>query len=157
MPAAVGVDIGCGMCAVRTPLSSSALGDNAQDIFDAISAAIPHGRTNNGGAWDRGAWGEPPSDVRVAWEAIRDGYERDVGLPRPQERAPRQLGTLGTGNHFVEVCLDKEDRVWLSCSTPAPAESGRHLLGRALTLFPATTDPENPEESTLATLTVTTL
>ena len=39
MPAAVGVDIGCGMCAVRTPLSSSALGDNAQDIFDAISAA----------------------------------------------------------------------------------------------------------------------
>jgi len=55
VPAAVGVDIGCGMCAVRTPLSSSALGDNAQGIFDAISAAIPNGRTNNGGAGDRGA------------------------------------------------------------------------------------------------------
>lgn len=126
VPAAVGVDIGCGMCAVRTPLSSSALGDNAQDIFDAISAAIPHGRTNNGGAGDRGAWSEPPADVRNAWEAIRDGYERDVGLPRPQERAPRQLGTLGTGNHFVEVCLDKEDRVWLML------HSGSRGVGNAI-------------------------
>jgi len=126
VPAAVGVDIGCGMCAVRTPLTSAALGDNAQRIFEAISAAIPHGRTDNGGTNDRGAWSEPPMDVRSAWEMIRDAYDRDVGLDRPRERAPRQLGTLGTGNHFVEVCLDKEDRVWLML------HSGSRGVGNAI-------------------------
>ncbi len=126
VPAAVGVDIGCGMCAVRTPLTSAALGDSGKAIFDAISKAIPHGRTDNGGANDRGAWSEPPSDVRFAWEAIRDAYERDVGLDRPRERAPRQLGTLGTGNHFVEVCLDLEDRVWLML------HSGSRGVGNAI-------------------------
>ena len=68
----------------------------------------------------------PACTWAVAWEAIRDGYERDVGLPRPQERAPRQLGTLGTGNHFVEVCLDKEDRVWLML------HSGSRGVGNAI-------------------------
>jgi tRNA-splicing ligase RtcB (3'-phosphate/5'-hydroxy nucleic acid ligase) len=126
VPAAVGVDIGCGMCAVRTPLTSAALGDHAQGIFDAISAAIPHGRTDDGGANDRGAWSDPPMDVRTAWEAVRDAYDRDVGLDRPRERAPRQLGTLGTGNHFVEVCLDTEDRVWLML------HSGSRGIGNAI-------------------------
>lgn len=126
VPAAVGVDIGCGMCAVRTPLSSSALGDNAQDIFDALSAAIPHGRTDNGGPNDRGAWSGPPQDVLTAWAALRDAYDRDVGIERPRERAPRQLGTLGTGNHFVEACLDTEDRVWLML------HSGSRGVGNAI-------------------------
>lgn len=126
VPAAVGVDIGCGMCAVRTPLTSAALGDNAQRIFDALSDAIPHGRTDNGGANDRGAWGDPPGDVLFAWRPLFDRYESDVGLARPVERAPRQLGTLGTGNHFVEVCLDKEDRVWLML------HSGSRGVGNAI-------------------------
>ena len=82
----------CGMCAVKTPLTSAALGDNAQRVFVDLSKAIPHGRTNDGGPADRGAWGEPPMDVREEWANVRDAYERDVGLDRPRERAPRQLG-----------------------------------------------------------------
>ena len=126
VPSCVGVDIGCGMCAVRTPLTSHALGDNAQAIFEGLSKAIPHGRTDDGGANDRGAWSDPPSDVRMAWGIVRDAYERDVALDRPRERAARQLGTLGTGNHFVEVCLDEEDRVWLML------HSGSRGVGNAI-------------------------
>ena len=126
VPAACGVDIGCGMCAVRTPLTSQDLGDNAQDIFDMLSSEIPHGRTKDGGEGDRGAWDDPPLDVRTSWAVLREIYDRDVGLERPRERAPRQLGTLGTGNHFVEVCLDLEDRVWLML------HSGSRGVGNAI-------------------------
>jgi tRNA-splicing ligase RtcB (3'-phosphate/5'-hydroxy nucleic acid ligase) len=127
VPACVGVDLGCGMCAVKTPLTSTALGDNAQRIFDDLSRAIPHGRTDDGGLNDRGAWGsDPPFDVQQAWSAIRDSYDRDVGLDRPRERAPRQLGTLGTGNHFVEVCLDEADAVWIML------HSGSRGVGNAI-------------------------
>lgn len=126
VPAAVGVDIGCGMCAVRTPLTSAALGDSARGVFDALSAAIPHGRTDDGGANDRGAWRDPPLDVLSEWGAIRDFYERDVGIDRARERAPRQLGTLGTGNHFVEVCLDETDAVWVML------HSGSRGVGNAI-------------------------
>jgi tRNA-splicing ligase RtcB len=126
VPAAVGVDLGCGVCAVRTPLTSAALGDSARGVFDALSAAIPHGRTNDGGPGDRGAWGDPPMDVRSEWDAIRDLYERDVGFERTRDRATRQLGTLGTGNHFVEVCLDESDSVWVML------HSGSRGVGNAI-------------------------
>src|SRR5271157_5493039 len=76
VPAAVGVDLGCGMCAVRTPLTSTALGDNAQFIFEVISASVPHGRTDDGGANDRGAWSDPPMDVRTAWDFMSADYDR---------------------------------------------------------------------------------
>lgn len=126
VPAACGVDIGCGMSAVRTPLTSSALGDNGQTIFEALSKAIPHGRTDDGGANDRGAWSEPPMDVASAWRCLQDSYDHHIGLQKPRDRAPRQLGTLGTGNHFVEVCLDLEDRVWLML------HSGSRGVGNAI-------------------------
>lgn len=126
VPAAVGTDIGCGMCAVKTPLTSADLGDSAQRVFDDISRAIPHGRTDDGGPNDRGAWSEPPMDVREQWANVRDAYERDVGLDRPRDRAPRQLGTLGTGNHFVEVCLDESDAVWIML------HSGSRGVGNAI-------------------------
>lgn len=126
VPAACGVDLGCGMCAVRTPLTSSALGDNAQRIFERLSDAIPHGRTDNGGSNDRGAWSDPPADVLASWSRIADAFERDVGMARGRDRAPRQLGTLGTGNHFVELCLDLEDRVWLML------HSGSRGIGNAI-------------------------
>ena len=60
IPAAVGVDIGCGMMAQRLPLTASDLPDNLSAVRFAIEAAIPHGRTDHGGLNDRGAWGEPP-------------------------------------------------------------------------------------------------
>ena len=60
IPAAVGVDIGCGMMAVETSLNASHLPDNLKPLRDAIELAVPHGRTNHGGAGDRGAWGDIP-------------------------------------------------------------------------------------------------
>ena len=125
VPAAVGVDIGCGMCAVPTTLTSADMGDSAGRVFEALEEAIPHGRTDNGGANDRGAWGTVPDDVARRWAAMVGPFER-LGMPRAADRAPRQLGTLGTGNHFVEVCLDDTDRVWLML------HSGSRGVGNAI-------------------------
>src|SRR5262245_27226443 len=63
IPAAVGVDIGCGMMYCRTTLMASDLPDSLAGLRARIEAAIPHGRTNAGGPGDRGAWGNPPEDV----------------------------------------------------------------------------------------------
>lgn len=112
VPASVGVDIGCGMMAVRTSLTSHDIGDNAQPIFEALSKAIPHGRTNNGGPGDRGAWHDVPEAVANSWRALRCTFDGAVEGVEPG-RAANQLGTLGGGNHFVEVCLDEADRVWI--------------------------------------------
>jgi tRNA-splicing ligase RtcB (3'-phosphate/5'-hydroxy nucleic acid ligase) len=137
MPAAVGVDIGCGMMAVRTNLKldkedsafiSSPVVDRARNVlsmqyvFDKISKAVPHGRTNNGGPGDRGAWDTVPEDIQKIWN---DQFYREIhgshhsGLSpfsydtlfrrHPgalSKNAERQFGTLGTGNHFIEVCTE---------------------------------------------------
>ncbi|HEY2068626.1 MAG TPA: RtcB family protein [Rhizomicrobium sp.] len=69
IPAAVGVDIGCGMVAARTSLTASDLPDNLSAIRSAIEKAVPHGRTDNGGAGDRGAWHNVPDAVAQAISA----------------------------------------------------------------------------------------
>ncbi|MDC0739764.1 RtcB family protein [Polyangium mundeleinium] len=114
IPAAVGVDIGCGMIAVETSLTASQLPDDLKGIRSAIEAAVPHGRTNNGGPGDRGAWGEAPERVQKAWAALASGYEAIVKDNPSLGRGTSfgHLGTLGTGNHFIEVCLDERDHVW---------------------------------------------
>src|SRR3954471_6125051 len=66
IPAAVGVDIGCGMMAVRTSLTAADLPDNLSAIRSEIEASVPHGRTDNGGENDRGAWGETPDHISEA-------------------------------------------------------------------------------------------
>src|SRR5512136_3002393 len=71
VPSAVGVDIGCGMMAVKTDLTASLLPDNLHGIRDAIEAAVPHGRTDNGGPNDRGAWHEPPAAQVAAWATLQ--------------------------------------------------------------------------------------
>lgn len=113
IPAAVGVDIGCGMMAVRTTLVASDLPDNLFDIRTLIEAAVPHGRTNNGDANDRGAFGT----YRVLPNSLMERLSVIVGkhpkLAKSQERAPHHLGTLGGGNHFIELCLDENDDVWV--------------------------------------------
>jgi tRNA-splicing ligase RtcB len=125
VPACVGVDLGCGMAASPTTLTSTDLGDDARAVFEALEEAIPHGRSDNGGANDRGAWGTVPTEVAARWATMAPGFER-IGMPRAADRAPRQLGTLGTGNHFVEVCLDETDRVWLML------HSGSRGVGNAI-------------------------
>lgn len=115
IPAAVGVDIGCGMVAVRTTLTAEQLPDNLEAIRLDIERAIPHGRTNNGGAGDRGAWANVPSSVDAAWAKL-DGRFNLILDKHPKlgsHNARNHLGSLGGGNHFVELCLDLEGRVWL--------------------------------------------
>jgi tRNA-splicing ligase RtcB (3'-phosphate/5'-hydroxy nucleic acid ligase) len=115
IPAAVSVDIGCGMVAARTSLTSHDLGDNAKALFESISKSVPAGRTHDGGPNDRGAWSDAPEDVRNEWGRMLPGFKRLVDRHARLEtgRQMNQLGTLGTGNHFIEVCLDKQDHVWV--------------------------------------------
>lgn len=115
IPAAVGVDIGCGMMAVKTSLTASDLPESLRELRYAIERAVPHGRTHHGGGGDRGAWHRIPAPVKDAWGELRPGYEAIV------EKHPKlgrgndvnHLGTLGTGNHFIEVCLDEKQDVWV--------------------------------------------
>ena len=114
IPAAVGVDIGCGMMAVQTDLPAARLPDNLKGLRSAIEAAVPHGRTDNGGANDRGAWHDVPDDTAWAWSMLSQRYKR-ITEKHPKAlstNSARHLGTLGTGNHFIEVCLDENDSVW---------------------------------------------
>ena len=114
IPAAVGVDIGCGMIAQRTTLTATDLPDNLHALRTAIEQRIPHGRTDNGGVNDRGAWGDTiPAFPTDAFDALAPVVAKYPKLAQAADRAPHHVGTLGTGNHFVEVCLDTEDRVWI--------------------------------------------
>lgn len=126
IPAAVGVDIGCGMIAARTSLLAADLPDNLHGLRSAIEKAVPHGKTF--GRHDQGAWNEVPAHADQAWKgldrrfrAITDKYPR---LEKTNNR--NHLGTLGTGNHFIEVCLDEAGRVWFML------HSGSRGVGNAI-------------------------
>ena len=128
IPAAVGVDIGCGMMAVRTSLTANDLPDSLGHIRSAIEHAVPHGRTSGRRKRDKGSWGDIPKRTIEAWRNLDDGFQRLV------ESAPRikntnnivHLGTLGTGNHFIEICLDQVDQVWFML------HSGSRGVGNAI-------------------------
>jgi len=126
IPAAVGVDIGCGMIAARTSLHARDLPDNLHGLRSAIEKAVPHGKTF--GRRDQGAWDDVPAHADQAWrglaarfKAITDKYPR---LEKTNNR--HHLGTLGGGNHFIEVCLDEADRVWFML------HSGSRGVGNAI-------------------------
>ncbi len=114
IPAAVGVDIGCGMMAVETTLEAGRLPDSLKSLRTAIEKAVPHGRSNDGRRGDRGAWHRIPGRVERAWKPIAREYAElsDKHAKLGQGNDVNHLGTLGTGNHFIEVCLDERDRVW---------------------------------------------
>jgi len=128
VPAAVGVDIGCGMMAARTSLTASDLPDDLAPLRSAIEAAVPHGRTATRGQRDKGAWENPPALTAEAWTALKDDFARIVEKSPALARTNnlKHLGTLGTGNHFVEVCLDEEQRVWFML------HSGSRGVGNAI-------------------------
>ena len=113
IPAAVGVDIGCGMMAVKTSLTASQLPDDLRPLRLAIEAAVPHGRTDHGGKNDRGAWHDIPAHHAAAWVELEAGYAEILAKHPSAGNAQRvhQLGTLGTGNHFIELCLDEHGAV----------------------------------------------
>lgn len=128
IPAAVGVDIGCGMMAVQTSLNASNLPDNLSEIRLAIEAAVPHGRTDNGGINDRGSWGDCPEFVIDGWnELIKDYYQYvDIEPKLRKAKTATQLGTLGGGNHFIELCLDESGSIWIML------HSGSRGIGNAI-------------------------
>ncbi len=136
IPAAVGVDIGCGMIAARTTLDAADLPDDLKGVRTAIERAVPHGRTHHGGRNDKGAFRDLPAPHEKAWKRLRPGYEGILAkYPRlDRGQTERQLGTLGTGNHFIEVCLDEEDRVWFmlhSGSRGVGNRIGQHFISLA--------------------------
>jgi tRNA-splicing ligase RtcB len=122
-PAAVGVDIGCGMAAVQTSLDAGDLPDNLRRLRADIERAIPVGR----GAHREAAWDSAGDELRAAGAAIMEGYRaRSAPVHGLGSKAACQLGTLGGGNHFIEVCLDSGGRVWLML------HSGSRGVGAAL-------------------------
>ena len=127
IPAAVGVDIGCGMNAVMTDLIASDLPDNLSDLRSRIERLIPHGRTNEGGIGDSGAWGKkfPAVDVGI-YKRLTNITTKHPKLQKPEKRAINHMGTLGGGNHFIEICLDEEQRIWIML------HSGSRGIGNAI-------------------------
>ncbi|MCA8902546.1 MAG: RtcB family protein [Hyphomonas sp.] len=111
IPAAVGVDIGCGMMAVRTSLTASQLPDSLSAVRSEIERKVPVG---NG---PRGNHKEAPARAATALRksGLDERLEQITGKHKRIQRTAfaKQLGTLGGGNHFIELCLDEEDRVWV--------------------------------------------
>lgn len=138
IPAAVGVDIGCGMIAQRTSLTASDLPESLAALRSELERVIPHGRTNNGMAGDRGAWANVPNEQLAVFAGmhadLRPLIDKHPAIEKAAERAASHLGTLGGGNHFVEVCLDEEDRVWVmlhSGSRGVGNKIGSHFIEAA--------------------------
>lgn len=136
VPAAVGVDIGCGMMAAETSLSADDLPQDLASLRHAVERAVPHGRTDNGGPNDRGAWKRPPAHVNKAWSSLAPRFDELAKRHARIGRGPAlaHLGTLGTGNHFIEVCLDERQRVWFmlhSGSRGVGNRIGSHFISLA--------------------------
>ncbi len=111
IPAAVGVDIGCGMAAVRTTLRASDLPDNLAQLRSSIERGVPVG--NGPGGEHRRL---PDShETRIAESGLMAGLESIKQKHRKirTDKLERQIGTLGGGNHFIEICLDETDAVWV--------------------------------------------
>ena len=115
IPAAVGVDIGCGMNAVRTTLTASDLPDNLARLRSAIEAEIPVGFEQH--EWSRVQGSRQARAVRPLGDRLARIVERHRGIAKMLRQFERtwicQAGTLGGGNHFIELCLDEEQRVWV--------------------------------------------
>ena len=116
MPAAVGVDIGCGMAAIKTPFVADKLEGKLKKIRLDLEAAIPVGFNEN-------------KDIEKSvtnWQRWADFKELHRGVQDLQGKAMRQMGSLGGGNHFIEVCIDTENQVWLML------HSGSRNIGNVL-------------------------
>jgi tRNA-splicing ligase RtcB len=115
IPAAVGVDIGCGMIATQTTLTAADLPESLGKIRSRIERAVPHGFVTIPGRSVKGAWSAAPDSVVTRWRGLVERLDRiENKYPRLKSKKPQdQLGTLGGGNHFIEICLDTEQTVWV--------------------------------------------
>ena len=115
IPAAVGVDIGCGMCAVRLTLNARDLPDNLHAIRNAIESAVPTGFNQHERSKVRGS--AHARQARRMSDRLDLIVGKHPGIMKMQrhfnETWACQLGTLGGGNHFIELCIDEADQVWV--------------------------------------------
>ena len=129
IPAAVGVDIGCGMMAAKTTLTAADLPDSLGPLRSAIEKAVPHGMTPKHRGRDQGSWGDVAgAAVDAGWAALKDEFDQ-LCETTPRLRNSnnyRHIGTLGSGNHFIEICLDETDAVWVML------HSGSRGVGNAI-------------------------
>ena len=111
IPAAVGVDIGCGMCAVRTSLTAADLPESLRAVRNQIERDVPVGFDMHSNHRTRA---KAAGDVEPGLRRILGKHPKIVSNKvRNQDAWARQIGTLGGGNHFIELCLDEADRVWV--------------------------------------------
>ena len=103
VPAAVGVDIGCGMAAIKTPLRYEQLEGKLKQIRLEIEAAIPVGFNDN----------KEVEKPVFNWQGWREFSDLHDGVQHLEGKAMKQMGSLGGGNHFIEVCIDTDNQVWL--------------------------------------------
>ena len=132
IPSAVGVDLGCGMRAIKTSLTSHDLPESLGAVRDAIEKAVPHGRSDNGGPNDKGRREKQSPN----WAELEPGFkaicEKHPAIE--SSNSVTHLGTLGGGNHFIELCLDEDDRVWVmlhSGSRGVGNRIGSHFIRKA--------------------------
>lgn len=138
IPAAVGVDIGCGMAAVKTTMNANQLPDNLHKMRMAIEKVIPVGQSSHDEKWDR----THPAKAfnKDMWGRLEPGY-RELEQRHPElfdklsgTKTGLQVGTLGGGNHFIEVLYDEDDTVWLmlhSGSRGIGNKIGQHFINLA--------------------------
>lgn len=128
IPAAVGVDLGCGMMACKTTLTASDLPENLSGVRAAIEKAVPVGMTPKRYGRDKGSWETPPSETDAAWTNLAQEFE-EICQAHPRMANTnnyKHLGTLGGGNHFIELCLDENQAVWIML------HSGSRGVGNAI-------------------------
>lgn len=131
IPAAVGVDIGCGMVAVKTSLRAEDLPTNLKPLRDQIERDVPVGFNQFSRA----------EDLQQNWAMRRGLHDRFTELAKEfsaiemkESKVVEQLGTLGGGNHFIELCLDTEGAVWIMLHSGSRGTGniiGRHFIGKA--------------------------
>ena len=140
IPSAVGVDIGCGVLATRTSLTADDLPDTHEPLLDRWAATIPAGL----GYWHADA--DPAWQTFVARHGLPDSVRDDARL---RDKAPRQFGTLGSGNHFLELCTDERDTVWLMLHSgsrgPGNTLALRHIEAAKGAMRRAAVDLPDPE------------
>jgi tRNA-splicing ligase RtcB (3'-phosphate/5'-hydroxy nucleic acid ligase) len=139
VPAAIGVDIGCGMMAEKTPFTADQLDGKLRKIRQDLEAVIPVGFSEN-----------KEADRTVQnWQGWRSFKDLHKGVSTQAKKAERQMGSLGGGNHFIEVCLDEAGSVWLMLHSGSRGignllaqnhiKTGQHLARKAEETLP---DPD---------------
>lgn len=140
IPAAVGVDLGCGMIAVETSLRASDMPDDLKPLREAIERVIPVGQRD----WGKSSFNDKTlrreyfKPIEKAWKPLDAAYRELIDkYPKikPATRLPyEQLGSLGGGNHFIEICVDTEDQIWImlhSGSRGIGNQIGRFFIEKA--------------------------